>query len=56
MALRWLRLHPGAAIAPMHFPMSIAASDLPADVLAIVDALPPGYGGAGPPPTRPPKL
>jgi predicted nucleotidyltransferase len=39
VALRWLRLHPGAAIAPMHFPSLIAASDLPADVLAIVDDL-----------------
>ena len=39
IALRWLRLHPGAAIAPMHFPSLIAASDLPADVRAIVDDL-----------------
>jgi predicted nucleotidyltransferase len=36
VALRRLRLHPGAAIAPMHFPSLIAASELPADVLAIV--------------------
>src|SRR5215467_11307852 len=39
VALRWLRLHPGAAVAPMHVPSLIAASDLPADVLAIVDDL-----------------
>jgi predicted nucleotidyltransferase len=39
VALRWLRLNPGAAVAPMHFPSLIAASDLPADVLAIVDDL-----------------
>jgi predicted nucleotidyltransferase len=39
VALRWLRLNPGAAVAPMHFPTLIAASDLPADVLAIVDDL-----------------
>jgi uncharacterized protein len=39
VALRWLRLHPGAAVAPMHFPSLIAASDLPAEVLAIVDDL-----------------
>jgi hypothetical protein len=39
VALRWLRLHPGAAVAPMHFPSLIGESDLPADVLAIVDDL-----------------
>jgi len=39
VALRWLRLNPGAAVAPMHVPSLIAASDLPADVLAIVDDL-----------------
>jgi predicted nucleotidyltransferase len=39
VALRWLRLNPGAAVAPMHFPSLIAASDLPADVLAIVGDL-----------------
>jgi predicted nucleotidyltransferase len=39
VALRWLRLNPGAAIAPMHFPSLIAASDLPADVRVIVDDL-----------------
>ncbi len=39
VALRWLRLHPGAGIAPTHFPTLIGASDLPADVLAIIDDL-----------------
>jgi predicted nucleotidyltransferase len=39
MALRWMRLHPGEAVAPMHFPTLVAQSDLPADVVAIVDDL-----------------
>jgi predicted nucleotidyltransferase len=39
MALRWLRLHQGEAIAPMHFPTLAAESDLPVDVTAIVDDL-----------------
>ncbi len=39
VALRWLRLRPDAAIAPMHFPTLIAASELPGDVRAIVDDL-----------------
>ena len=39
VALRWLRLHPGEAVAPMHFPTLIGASDLPADVRVIVDDL-----------------
>jgi uncharacterized protein len=39
MALRWMRLHPGAAVAPMHFPTLAAESDLPADVAAIVEDL-----------------
>ncbi len=39
VALRWLRLNPATAVAPMHFPTLIAASELPADVLAIVDDL-----------------
>ncbi len=39
VALRWLRLHPGEAVAPMHFPTLVAASDLPAEVTAIVDDL-----------------
>jgi predicted nucleotidyltransferase len=39
VALRWLRLHHGAAVAPMHFPSLIAESELPGDVVAIVDDL-----------------
>lgn len=39
VALRWLRLHPGATVAPMNFPTLIAASDLPADVPVIVAGL-----------------
>jgi hypothetical protein len=39
VALRWLRLHPGAAVAPMHFPTLIAQSDLPSAIIAIVDDL-----------------
>jgi predicted nucleotidyltransferase len=39
VALRWLRLHPGEPVAPMHFPTLIGAADLPPDVLAIVDDL-----------------
>ncbi len=39
VALRWLRLHPGEPIAPMHFQSLIAQSDLPADVTGIVDEL-----------------
>ncbi len=35
-ALRWLRLHPGEAVAPMHFPTLIAACDVPGDVRLIV--------------------
>jgi len=39
VALRWLRLHPGKAVAPMHFPTLVGESDLPANVVAIVDDL-----------------
>jgi predicted nucleotidyltransferase len=39
VALRWMRLHPGAAVAPMHFPTLVAQSELPTDVVAIVDDL-----------------
>jgi uncharacterized protein len=39
VALRWLRLHPGEPVAPMHFPTLIAQSDIPADVAALVDDL-----------------
>jgi uncharacterized protein len=38
-ALRWLRLHPGEAIAPMHFPTLMAACDPPKDVVAITEDL-----------------
>ncbi|HYD12197.1 MAG TPA: nucleotidyltransferase domain-containing protein [Allosphingosinicella sp.] len=38
-ALRWLRLHPDAAIAPMHFPTLMAECDPPADLAALVDEL-----------------
>lgn len=33
-ALRWLRLHPDAAVAPMHFMTLMEQSDPPADVMA----------------------
>jgi predicted nucleotidyltransferase len=33
-ALRWLRLHEGAAVAPMHFARLLEESDPPSDVLA----------------------
>jgi predicted nucleotidyltransferase len=39
VALRWLRLHPGTAIAPMHFPTLISEAELPAHIVAIVDDL-----------------
>jgi uncharacterized protein len=39
MALRWLRLHPGAAVAPMHFPTLVVESELPADVTTLVHDL-----------------
>ena len=39
VALRWMRLHPGAAVAPMHFPTLVAESGLPGEVTAIVDDL-----------------
>ena len=38
-ALRWLRLHPGEAIAPMHFPTLVAGAELPGDVVALIDDL-----------------
>jgi hypothetical protein len=38
-ALRWLWLHPDAAVAPMHFPTLMAECDPPAGVQAIVDEL-----------------
>lgn len=39
MALRWLREHPGAAVAPMHLPTLLAECDLPADLVAAVAEL-----------------
>ena len=39
VALRWLRLHPGNAIAPMHFPTLINESDLPVGIVTIVEDL-----------------
>lgn len=38
-ALRWLRLHPEAAIAPMHFPTLMAECDPPAELESLVEAL-----------------
>lgn len=39
VALRWIRLHAGEAVAPMHFPTLVAESDLPGEVVAIVGDL-----------------
>ena len=39
LALRWLRMHAGEAVAPMHFPTLVAQSDLPPMVLEVVDDL-----------------
>jgi uncharacterized protein len=39
VALRWMRLHAGEAVAPMHLPTLIQESDLPSDVRTIVDDL-----------------
>jgi predicted nucleotidyltransferase len=39
LALRWLRMHPSEAVAPMHFPTLVAQSDLPTSVTAIVEEL-----------------
>jgi predicted nucleotidyltransferase len=38
-ALRWLRLHPGEAVAPMHFPTLLAECEPPQDVARIADEL-----------------
>ncbi len=38
-ALRWMRLHPGRAIVPMHFPTLMAECEPPAGLAAIVDEL-----------------
>jgi uncharacterized protein len=39
VALRWLRLHSGEAVAPMHFPTLVRESELPAEVVMIIDDL-----------------
>jgi predicted nucleotidyltransferase len=36
VALRWLRLHPGRAIVPMHLPTLVAESDLAEEVRSII--------------------
>jgi uncharacterized protein len=35
-ALRWLRLHPGQAVAPMHFATLMAESDFPGEVTDVI--------------------
>jgi predicted nucleotidyltransferase len=39
MALRWLRLHPDAAVAPMHFPTLLAESEVPEALAAMCGEL-----------------
>jgi len=39
LALRWLDVHPAAAIPPMDLPSLVASTDLPADVVTAVDEL-----------------
>jgi uncharacterized protein len=39
LALRWLRLHPGAAVAPMHFPTLAAQSGLPSELVTLIGEL-----------------
>ncbi|PXX64156.1 hypothetical protein DFR70_105341 [Nocardia tenerifensis] len=39
MALRWLRAHPGATVAPMHLPTLMAGCDLDTDLVAAVAEL-----------------
>ena len=39
IALRWLRLHRGKAVAPMHFPTLVRESDLDAEIVSIVEDL-----------------
>ncbi|WP_216894781.1 nucleotidyltransferase domain-containing protein [Nocardia alni] len=39
MALRWLREHPRAAVAPMHLPTLLGQCELPADLVAAVHDL-----------------
>jgi hypothetical protein len=39
VALRWLRLNPGKAVAPMHLPTLMAECDPPADLISTVEDL-----------------
>ena len=39
LALRWLRMHRGEAVAPMHFPTLVAQSDVPAGIGEIINDL-----------------
>lgn len=39
VALRWLRLHPGEPVPPMHFPTMLRAAAPPAEIQALVDDL-----------------
>ena len=39
VALRWLRLHPGKPVAPMHFQTLVAETRLPSTVTTIIDEL-----------------
>lgn len=39
VALRWLRMHPGSAVAPMHFPTLVAETELPSRARESVEAL-----------------
>jgi predicted nucleotidyltransferase len=38
-ALRWLRLHPGEAVAPMHFPTLLDGCDAPSDIRTLTNDL-----------------
>ena len=39
MALRWLRLNPEKAVAPMHLPTLMAGCDLPGDLAGVIEGL-----------------
>lgn len=39
VALRWLGMHPGIPVAPMHFPTLVAETDLPGDVADLITHL-----------------
>jgi hypothetical protein len=39
IALRWLRLHPDAAVAPMHFPRLCAEAELPAGLTTCIEEM-----------------